>query len=210
MTALNGVLGLHHVTAFCGDPQMNVDFYAGVLGLRTTKVTVNHDDVKTYHLYYGTGDARPGSSITFFPWPDAYRGKVGNGQSRVTTYSVPANSLHWWFTRLAEYGIAASEIQYRFSDQYISLTDPNGAMIELVESGIVDERTPSPWHDVPADHAILGFHSVELLVPKLEGMDRLLTLQMGYRQLEHQGNRYRYVLGNGDSGAIVDDYFGFG
>jgi glyoxalase family protein len=26
--------GIHHVTAIAGDPQTNIDFYAGTLGLR--------------------------------------------------------------------------------------------------------------------------------------------------------------------------------
>jgi catechol 2,3-dioxygenase-like lactoylglutathione lyase family enzyme len=33
--------GLHHVTAIAGDAQQNVDFCAGVLGLRLVKKTVN-------------------------------------------------------------------------------------------------------------------------------------------------------------------------
>ena len=35
---------LQHVTAIAGDAQQNVDFYAGVLGLRLVKKTVNFDD----------------------------------------------------------------------------------------------------------------------------------------------------------------------
>lgn len=204
MNELKSVTGLHHVTAFCGDPQRNVDFYAGVLGLRTIKVTVNHDDVKTYHLYYGTGDARPGSFITFFPWPEAYRGKVGNGQSVVTAYSVPPNSLHWWHARLAEHGVVATEVFYRLEDKVIAFEDFSGARVELVESGRGDERGASPWGDVPADYAILGFHSVEFLVPKHDGMDRLLTQLMGYRLVDHQKNRYRYAIGEGQAGEILD------
>ena len=47
--------GIHHVTAISGEPQRNVDFYAGTLGLRLVKKTVNFDDPETYHLYYGDG-----------------------------------------------------------------------------------------------------------------------------------------------------------
>jgi glyoxalase family protein len=38
------VAGIHHVTAIAEDPQRNVDFYAGLLGLRLVKRTVNFDD----------------------------------------------------------------------------------------------------------------------------------------------------------------------
>ena len=66
------ILGIHHVTAIAGDPQRNFDFYARVLGLRLVKKTVNFDDPQTYHFYFGDGEGRPGSLLTFFPWPGAH------------------------------------------------------------------------------------------------------------------------------------------
>ena len=81
----DAVLGIHHVTAIVGDPQRNVDFYAGVLGLRLVKRTVNFDDPGTYHLYFGDEAGRPGSIMTFFPWGAAgRRGRQGRGQTAVT------------------------------------------------------------------------------------------------------------------------------
>ena len=71
------ITGIHHVTAIAGDPQANVDFYAGTLGLRLVKQTINYDDPGTYHLYYGDGLGRPGTILTFFPWANARRGRVG-------------------------------------------------------------------------------------------------------------------------------------
>lgn len=63
--------GIHHVTAISGGPQRNVDFYAGVLGTRLVKKTVNFDDPGTYHLYYGDAGGTPGTVMTFFPWEGA-------------------------------------------------------------------------------------------------------------------------------------------
>ncbi len=60
--------GLHHVTAIAGDAQRNVDFYAGELGMKLVKVTVNFDDPSTYHLYYGDEKGSPGTLLTFFAW----------------------------------------------------------------------------------------------------------------------------------------------
>ena len=65
------ILGLHHITAICGDPQENIDFYTGVLGLRLVKITVNYDDPAAYHLYYGDTSGSPGTALTFFAWPGA-------------------------------------------------------------------------------------------------------------------------------------------
>ena len=53
--------GIHHVTAICGDPQRNLDFYTGTLGLRLVKQTVNFDDPGRYHLYYGDAAGTPGT-----------------------------------------------------------------------------------------------------------------------------------------------------
>ena len=85
---VSDILGIHHVTAIASDPQRNVDFYAGLLGLRLVKRTVNFDDPQTYHLYYGDETGTPGSIMTFFPWPGARRGRIGAGQVGVTSFAV--------------------------------------------------------------------------------------------------------------------------
>ena len=87
------ILGLHHVTAIAGNPQTNVEFYTGVLGLRLIKKNVNFDDPGTYHLYYGDGVGSPGTIMTFFPWPGVRRGVIGTGQTSTTAFAVPEQSL---------------------------------------------------------------------------------------------------------------------
>ena len=95
-------MGIHHITAIVGHPQENVDFYAGVLGLRLVKKTVNFDDPETYHLYFGNEGGKPGTIITFFPWPNAYKGKNGGGQVGITSYVVPVGALSFWENRLGK------------------------------------------------------------------------------------------------------------
>jgi glyoxalase family protein len=68
--------GLHHVTAIASDPQRNLDFYIGVLGLRLVKRTVNFDDTGSYHFYFGDTRGTPGTILTFFAWPGAPRGRM--------------------------------------------------------------------------------------------------------------------------------------
>lgn len=89
-------MGIHHITAIVGHPQENVDFYAGVLGLRLVKQTVNFDDPGTYHLYFGNEGGKPGTIITFFPWAGAKQGVIGDGQVGVTAYAVPAGAMAFW------------------------------------------------------------------------------------------------------------------
>ncbi len=76
--------GIHHVTAICGKPTHNLDFYTRILGLRFVKKTVNFDDPGTYHLYYGDEVGHPGTILTFFPWEHAVPGRGGVGFAQET------------------------------------------------------------------------------------------------------------------------------
>jgi glyoxalase family protein len=196
--------GIHHITAIAGDPQRNVDFYVGTLGLRMVKRTVNFDDPGTYHLYYGDESGRPGSLLTFFPWPGAPRGRIGSGQAAATSYSIPPEAVGFWLERLKQHGVAASGPASRLGDQVISFSDPDGLPLELAASQETDPR--APWRDgpVPAEHAIRGFHGVTLIEAKPEGTERLLTESLGFRALEEAEGRRRFVTGHGGPGSIVD------
>jgi glyoxalase family protein len=105
----NRIPGIHHVTAIAGDPQTNIDFYAGILGLRLVKLTVNFDDPGTYHVYYGDGQGHPGTILTFFPWPGARRGRIGTGQVTVISFAVPETmpgiALDFWERYLRQHNV---------------------------------------------------------------------------------------------------------
>ncbi len=191
------ILGLHHVTAMSGDPQTNIDFYAGILGLRMVKVTVNFDDPHTYHLYYGDGLGRPGTLMTFFPWPGARKGNVGIGQVGVTAFSIPKGSMDFWVNRLSEAGVPFFGPEERFGDQVLSFVDPDEMPLELVESSEGDPRDAQPWNGLGADVAIRGFHSVELWLGKMEGMEALLQEIMGLNLVGEDQGRSR-LAANGD------------
>ena len=102
--------GIHHVTAIASDPQRNLGFYTGVLGLRLVKRTVNFDDPGTYHLYFADAEGTPGSILTFFPWPGARRGTVGNAQVAATAFAAPPGALPFWRDRLAAHGVVADTV----------------------------------------------------------------------------------------------------
>ena len=101
--------GIHHITAIAGDPQRNLDFYTGLLGLRLVKLTVNFDDPESYHLYYGDALGRPGSILTFFAWPGGRAGHEGAGQINQIALSVPPDTLAFWHERLQRAEVAAEE-----------------------------------------------------------------------------------------------------
>ena len=85
--------GLHHITAITGDAPGNVEFYAGVLGLRLVKKTVNFDAPDVYHLYYGDEAGGPGSILTFFEFPGVSRGRRGAGAIHRIEWRVASDDV---------------------------------------------------------------------------------------------------------------------
>jgi glyoxalase family protein len=198
------VHGIHHVTAIAGDPQANVDFYSGVLGLRLVKVTVNYDDPHTYHLYYGDALGRPGTILTFFPWPGASRGRTGTGQVTVTAFTIPAGSLGFWVERLRAHQVEATEPSGRFDEEVIALQDPDGLQLELVTATSGPDPAAQTNGAIPAKYAVRGFHGVALSIEGYERTAGLLTTTLGFRKVAAKGNRFRYQVGEESAPGIVD------
>ncbi|HLP24624.1 MAG TPA: ring-cleaving dioxygenase [Acidobacteriota bacterium] len=198
------LLGLHHITAIAADPKTNLDFYTRVLGLRFVKKSVNQDDPGTYHLYYGDNVGSPGTALTFFPWQGIRRGRPGTGQAYATGFSIPAASLSYWQKRLADLKVATEPVEKRFDDQVLALADPDGMRLELVATSEADPRAPAPSIDVPAVHAIRGFHSSTLALTDALPTATMLTHIMGYRLHAQEGHRARYAVASGGPGTYVD------
>ncbi len=196
------IAGLHHLTAIATDAQANIDFYAGLLGLRLVKKTVNFDDPSAYHLYYGDESGTPSTIVTFFYWPGARRGRVGSGQTTAITLSAPVNSLGYWNERLKNNDIKA-ERRTRFGEDVLTFADPDGIPVEIV--GVdKDERRGWTGADVSAEHAIRGMHTAELTVRDAKPTEKLITGPMGYRLLRREDNRARYEAGPGGPGNYID------
>lgn len=194
-------MGIHHITAIVGHPQENVDFYAGVLGLRLVKQTVNFDDPGTYHLYFGNEGGKPGTIITFFPWADAYQGRIGDGQVGVTSYVVPKGALTFWEARLQKFDIPFTKIR-RFGEEYLEFDDPHGLHLEIVER---EEGEINPWTfgDVTPEVAIKGFGGATLFSSNPDKTAELLEKVMGLEYVAKEGDFVRY-RSSADIGNIID------
>jgi catechol 2,3-dioxygenase-like lactoylglutathione lyase family enzyme len=201
---VKSISGIHHVTAITADAQQNIDFYHGVLGLRLVKLTVNFDDPSSYHLYYGDELGRPGTILTFFAWPGAYRGRIGPPQATSTAFSVPAAAMQFWAERLQEKGVAIETIIQRFGEQVLRFSDPDGMNLEIIGT---TETPGNAWAagPIPARHAIRGFHGVTLSEEGYEKTAQLLTEVMGYTLINSEQNRFRYRAGPGDGLASTVD-----
>ena len=206
---MTGILGLHHVTGIAGDPQRNLDFYAGVLGLRLVKRTVNFDDPQTYHLYYGDEVGSPGSIMTFFPWPGARSGRAGAGQVAVVSFAILPSAVGFWVERLLRHGVEYQQPVRRgsgqHSEQVIAFRDHDGLMLELVAS--VGAEARAAWDGAPGiarDEAIHGFHGVTLWIDKAESTERVLVDTLGFQPLREEGTTHRFTIGDKLPGTFVD------
>jgi glyoxalase family protein len=183
------VHGLHHVTAVAADPQENLDFYAGVLGMRLVKRSVNQDDPGTYHFFYADAAGHPGSDLTFFPWPNLPPGRVGAGLTTEVALAVPSGSLAFWNDRLRQAGRTPADVVERFGERVLPLGDPHGLPLALVETA--DPRDFTPWDASPVAAAaqIRGLHGVRLL---------------GFTVVGDEAGWRRYAVAGGGSGRLLD------
>jgi len=189
-------IGLHHVTAIASDPQRNLDFYVGLLGLRLVKRTVNFDDPGSYHFYFGDAVGTPGTILTFFPWPSARQGRRGVGEVAATAFEIPAGSEDYWLERLKEHQVAATLATEPANEPTIRFADPDGMLVELIPG-------PAPevanWTDgpVPAAQAVRGFHGVTLALADIAPTAKLLTGSLGY-EVVHEEDDILRLRASGD------------
>ena len=201
----DAILGIHHVTAIVGDPQRNVDFYAGVLGLRLVKRTVNFDDPETYHLYFGDEAGNPGSIMTFFPWgAGGRRGRQGRGQTAVTSFAVPPEAIGYWVERLVKRGVAFEGPTRRGDELVLSFRDHDGLMLEIVGHPGAAARSAWAGAGIPEEKALRGFHAVTLWEESSEATERVLVDTLGFRAVSESEGTRRYAAGDGGPGTIVD------
>jgi glyoxalase family protein len=165
--------GLHHITAITADAPANVDFYTRVLGLRMVKKTVNFDAPEVYHLYYGDERGTPGSILTFFEFPGAAPGRAGDGMVHRIVWRIGSEeALEFWEARLRDARVA--EVQ---RDNEIVFVDPEGLAHELVVVATTDAPLTASRDDIPAAHALRGFHAVRAYAGRRgEGADLLTAL----------------------------------
>lgn len=200
---INNILGLHHITAIADNAKVNFDFYTRVLGLRMIKKTVNFDDPKTYHFYFGDESGTPGSILTFFPWQGIGRGKTGSGMATEIGYSVPDGSLEFWKQRFEALHIVHGEISEKFGEKFLSFEDPDGLKFNLVEAANDDRKSWNTSEVSPAN-ATRGFHNVVLTLRSTIATACILTEIFGYIFSKKEGNISRYITNAVEYANIVD------
>ena len=199
---LDQIKGLHHVTSLASSARENNAFFTHALGLRRVKKTVNFDAPDVYHLYYGDEAGTPGTVMTYFPFPQAARGRPGAGEVGTTAFSVPKGSLDAWAERLSTFGAGGMTKGTRFGDAVLAFEGPDGDGFALVETG-EDARAPWTGNSVPADMAIRGFHSASMRLRDGGATAELLRF-MGYEEVDRDGEVTRFRVPHGNGADTID------
>src|SRR5437868_9729281 len=144
--------GIHHLTAISAKPRQNLAFYAGLLGMRLVKKTVNQDDVSAYHLFYADGKANPGTDLTFFDFPAAPEQRGTNSISRTGLRVAGENSLGFWRDRLKQAGVHTRDLVEVDGRLTLPFEDGEGQRLVLVDDRGKGPASPSERSSVPAEH----------------------------------------------------------
>ncbi len=196
------VNGLHHITAIAGPAQENLDFYAGVLGMRLVKRSVNQDDPGTYHLFYADAEGHPGTDLTFFPWSQLAPNRPGHGLAMEVALEVPPDSLGYWGGRLARYGIRTGPVESRFGQKVLALDDPHGLHLALVEARSTRAFTPWAGGPVPGERQIRGLFGAQVWERDARVTAAFLRSVLGFEELAHENGWTRY--GSVDAPGVID------
>jgi len=196
------VKGVHHITAIAGTAQENLDFYAGVLGMRLVKKSVNQDDPGTYHLFYADAEGHPGSDLTFFPWAFLAPPRIGHGMAVEVGLEVPRDSLTFWRSRLEPYGAALRPAESRFGQTVLPLIDPHGLKLALVETDTPRAFTPWDGSPIPAERQIRGLSGAQIWERDAGTSAAFLTSVLGFEAIASENGWTRY--GFSDAAGVVD------
>ncbi len=199
---LDQIKGLHHVTSLARDANRNNAFFTRTLGLRRIKKTVNFDAPDVYHLYYADETGTPGTVMTYFPFPNAARGRPGTGEVGTTAFAVPRGALPFWQDRLAAEGVAGLAPSELFGEKRLSFQGPDGDGFALVETAD-DDRAPWTGNGVGEDVAIRGFHSVSMRLQDGGATAELLRF-MNHEEIDGAGAIRRFAVRDGNGAGIVD------
>jgi glyoxalase family protein len=196
--------GIHHITAIAGRAATNIDFYTHVLGLRLVKKTVNFDDPGTYHLYYGDEAGSPGTILTFFPWEHAAPGRGGVGLVQETAFRIPVESVGFWTHRLVAKGVPHETPEKRFGETRLAFSDLDGTGLVLVGDTTAAAQSAGSRSEIPAEHAVHGFHSAGLLLTAVQATAEVLQTVLGFRKVGAESNITRFAGSHDGNGAYLD------
>lgn len=204
---MNGLKGIHHVTAITSSAEKNYEFFTYTLGMRLVKKTVNQDDIRTYHLFFADDTGSAGTDMTFFDFPGIPKGTHGTNEIYKTAFRVPTDeALDYWVKRFEKYDVAHTGIQEVFGKKTISFTDFDDQQYMLIsdeQNSGVASGTPWQHGPVPFEYAITGLGPIHIRISQFDYFKEVLEKVMLFKEVSAEGSLHLFEVGEGGNGAQV-------
>lgn len=172
----------HHISLLTKDRSENVRFYTEVLGLRFVKNTVNQENHRMLHYYYGDYQGSPGSVVTFFVVPHLGHRYINQQYLSTIGLKLPKNSLAFWQERLAQY-----HVSYTTRDRQLRFLDADDVAIVLTETELpplaVDHQVKN---EIPVDKQILGLNSSQIHVREPKATSEFFEAFLGWQTFDQR------------------------
>ncbi|MEC0344963.1 ring-cleaving dioxygenase [Peribacillus frigoritolerans] len=204
---MNGLKGIHHVTAITSSAEKNYEFFTNILGMRLVKKTVNQDDIKTYHLFFADDVGGAGTDMTFFDFPGIPKGVHGTNEISKTSFRVPNDAaLEYWVKRFDRLEVSNTGIQEQFGKKIISFVDFDDQQYQLIS----DENNEGvaagiPWQKgpIPLEYAITGLGPIFIRIANFDYFKEMMEKVLLFKEIDNEGSFHLFEVGEGGNGAQV-------
>ncbi len=204
---MNGLKGIHHVTAITSSAEKNYEFFTNILGMRLVKKTVNQDDIQTYHLFFADDVGGAGTDMTFFDFPGIPKGEHGTNEISKTSFRVPTDAaLEYWVKRFDRLEVKNTGIQEQFGKKIISFVDFDDQQYQLIS----DENNEGvaagvPWQKgpIPLEHAITGLGPIFIRIANFDYFKEMMEKVLLFKEIDNEGSFHLFEVGEGGNGAQV-------
>ncbi|MFC4559054.1 ring-cleaving dioxygenase [Virgibacillus kekensis] len=204
---MNGLKGIHHVTAITSSAEKNYEFFTYTLGMRLVKKTVNQDDIQTYHLFFADDTGSPGTDMTFFDFPGIPKGVHGTNEIFKTSFRVPSDAaLDYWVKRFNRLEVKHSGIKEQFGKKTLSFVDFDDQNYQLI-SDENNEGVPAgtPWQKgpIPNEFAITGLGPIFVRIANFDYFKEMMEKVLQFKEIDQEADFHLFEVGEGGNGAQV-------
>ncbi|WP_407269799.1 ring-cleaving dioxygenase [Radiobacillus sp. PE A8.2] len=204
---MNGLKGIHHVTAITSSAEKNYEFFTYVLGMRLVKKTVNQDDIQTYHLFFADDAGSPGTDMTFFDFPGIPKGEHGTNEISKTSFRVPSDAaLDYWVKRFDRLEVKHTGIKEQFGKQTLSFVDFDDQQYQLIsDENNQGVESGTPWKDgpVPLEFAITGLGPIFVRIQNFDYFKEVMEKVLQFKEIDKDDSFHLFEVGEGGNGAQV-------
>lgn len=202
---MNGLKGIHHVTAITSSAEKNYEFFTYVLGMRLVKKTVNQDDIQTYHLFFADDNGSPGTDMTFFDFPGIPKGEHGTNEISKTSFRVPSDAaIDYWEKRFDRLNVKHSGVKVQFGKKTLSFVDFDDQQYQLIsDENNHGVKSGTPWQKgpIPLEYAITGLGPIFVRIAQFDYFKEMLEKVLLFKEIAQEGAFHLFEVGEGGNGA---------